>query len=98
MYFLLGELVSDVFYKLYNESFELFLKGKYLEEKFFKYNLRVLDNKFLVWIDVKEFKEKRNVDGFYYRESEIIVIKECLDFFMKDELDFIFGVIIFFSE
>ncbi len=98
MHPLLGELVSDVFYKPHNESFESPLKGKHLEEKPFKHNLRVLDNKPLAWIDVKESKEKRNADGSYYRESEITAIKECLDLFMKDEPDFTFGVITFFSE
>ncbi|WP_236633280.1 AAA domain-containing protein [Helicobacter pylori] len=90
--------MSDVFYKPHNESFESPLKGKHLEEKPFKHNLRVLDNKPLAWIDVKESKEKRNADGSYYRESEITAIKECLDLFMKDEPDFTFGVITFFSE
>ncbi|WQV81169.1 AAA family ATPase [Helicobacter pylori] len=93
MHPLLGELVSDVFYKPYNESFE-----SPLEEKHFKHNLRVLDNKPLAWIDVKNPKEKRNADGSYYRESEITEIKKCLDLFMKDEPDFTFGVITFFSE
>lgn len=93
MHPLLGQLVSDVFYKPYNESFE-----SPLEEKPFKHNLRVLDNKPLAWIDVKNSKEKRNADGFYYRESEITAIKECLDLFMKDEPNFTFGVITFFSE
>ncbi|EJC49265.1 DEAD/DEAH box helicase [Helicobacter pylori] len=93
MHPLLGELVSGVFYKPYNESFE-----SPLEEKHFKHNLRVLDNKPLAWIDVKESKEKRNADGSYYRESEITEIKKYLDLFMKDEPDFTFGVITFFSE
>ncbi|WP_240146114.1 ATP-binding protein [Helicobacter pylori] len=93
MHPLLGQLVSDVFYKPYNESFE-----SPLEEKPFKHNLRVLDNKPLAWIDVKNSKEKRNADGSYYRESEITAIKGCLDLFMKDEPDFTFGVITFFSE
>ncbi len=98
MHPLLGELVSDVFYKPHNESFESPLKGKHLEEKPFKHNLRVLDNKPCAWIDVKNPKEKRNTDGSYYRESEITAIKECLDLFMKGEPDFTFGVITFFSE
>ncbi len=93
MHPLLGRLVSDVFYKPYNESFE-----SPLEEKHFKHNLRILDNKPCAWIDVKESKERRNADGSYYRESEITAIKECLDLFMKDEPDFTFGVITFFSE
>ncbi len=93
MHPLLGRLVSGVFYKPHNESFK-----SPLEEKPFKHNLRVLDNKPCAWIDVKNPKEKRNADGSYYRESEITAIKECLDLFMKDEPDFIFGVITFFSE
>ncbi|MGL2874190.1 DEAD/DEAH box helicase [Helicobacter pylori] len=93
MHPLLGRLVSDVFYKPHNESFE-----SPLEEKHFKHNLRVLDRKPLAWIDVKDPEEKRNADGSYYRESEITAIKKCLDLFMKDEPDFTFGVITFFSE
>ncbi len=93
MHPLLGGLVSDVFYKPHNESFESPLK-----EEHFKHNLRILDNKPCAWIDVKNPKEKRNADGYYYRESEITAIKECLDLFMKDEPDFTFGVITFFSE
>ncbi|WP_240653593.1 DEAD/DEAH box helicase [Helicobacter pylori] len=93
MHPLLGRLVSDVFYKPYNESFESPLEGEH-----FKHNLRILDNNPLAWIDVKNPKEKRNADGSYYRESEITAIKECLDLFMKDEPDFTFGVITFFKE
>ncbi|RVY22934.1 hypothetical protein ECC09_07325 [Helicobacter pylori] len=93
MHPLLGRLVSDVFYKPHNESFE-----SPLEEKPFKHNLRILDNKPLAWIDVKNPKEKRNADGSCYRESEITAIKKYLDLFMKDEPDFTFGVITFFSE
>ncbi len=93
MHPLLGRLVSDVFYKPYNESFESPLEGEH-----FKHNLRILDNKPLAWIDVKNPKEKRNADGSYYRESEITEIKKYLDLFMKDEPDFTFGVITFFSE
>ncbi len=98
MHPLLGKLVSDVFYKPHNESFESPLKGEHLEEKHFKHNLTNLHNKPCAWIDVKNPKEKRNADGSYYRESEITAIKECLDLFMKDEPDFTFGVITFFSE
>lgn len=93
MHPLLGRLVSDVFYKPYNESFD-----SPLEREHFKHNLRVLDSKPLAWIDVKNPKEKRNTDGSYYRESEIEAIEKCLDLFMKDEPDFTFGVITFFSE
>lgn len=93
MHPLLGRLVSDVFYKPHNESFDSPLKGEH-----FKHNLRILDNKPLAWIDVKNPKEKRNADGSYYRESEITAIKKYLDLFMKDEPDFTFGVITFFSE
>ncbi|GAA7147761.1 hypothetical protein HpBGD45_14510 [Helicobacter pylori] len=85
--------MSDVFYKPYNESFESPLEGEH-----FKHNLRILDNKPLAWIDVKNPKEKRNADGSYYRESEITEIKKYLDLFMKDEPDFTFGAITFFSE
>ncbi len=92
MHPLLGQLVSGVFYEPHNEGSE----SPSLEEKLFKHNL--LDNKPLAWIDVKNPKEKRNADGSYYRESEIAAIKECLDLFMKDEPDFTFGVITFFSE
>ncbi len=92
MHPLLGGLVSDVFYKPYGEDFE----SPSLEEKPFKHNL--LDNKPLAWIDVKNTKEERNADGSYYRESEIAAIKEYLDLFMKDEPNFTFGVITFFSE
>ncbi len=91
MHPLLGGLVSGVFYKPYGEDFE-----SPLEEKLFKHNL--LDNKPLAWIDVKNPKEERNADGSYYRESEIAAIKECLDLFLKDEPNFTFGVITFFSE
>lgn len=93
MHPLLGRLVSDVFYKPYNESFESPLEGEH-----FKHNLRVLDNKPLAWIDVKNPKEKRNADGSYYRESEITEIKKYLDLFMKDEPDFTFGVITFLAS
>ncbi len=93
MHPLLGRLVSGVFYEPHNEGF-----GNSLKEEHFKHNLRVLDNKPLAWIDVKNSKEKRNADGSYYRESEITAIKECLDLLMKDEPDFTFGVITFFSE
>ncbi|MGN8360554.1 ATP-binding protein [Helicobacter pylori] len=93
MHPLLGQLVSDVFYKPHNESFE-----SPLEKKYFKHNLRILDNKPLAWIDVKDPEEKRNADGSYYRESEITEIKKYLDLFMEDEPDFTFGVITFFSE
>ncbi len=92
MHPLLGGLVSGVFYKPYGEDFE----SPSLEEKLFKHNL--LDNKPLAWIDVKNPKEERNADGSYYRESEIAAIKECLDLFLKDEPNFTFGVITFFSE
>ncbi len=92
MHPLLGGLVSGVFYKPYGEDFE----SPSLEEKPFKHNL--LDNKPLAWIDVKNTKEERNADGSYYRESEIAAIKEYLDLFMKDEPNFTFGVITFFSE
>ncbi len=92
MHPLLGRLVSGVFYKPYGEDFE----SPSLEEKPFKHNL--LDNKPLAWIDVKNTKEERNADGSYYRESEIAAIKEYLDLFMKDEPNFTFGVITFFSE
>ncbi len=91
MHPLLGGLVSGVFYKPHNEGFE-----SPLEEEHFKHNL--LDNKPLAWIDVKNTKEERNADGSYYRESEIAAIKEYLDLFMKDEPNFTFGVITFFSE
>ncbi len=93
MHPLLGKLVSGVFYEPHDEGFESPLK-----EEHFKHNLRNLDNKPLAWIDVKNPKEKRNADGSYYRESEIAAIKECLDDFMKDEPNFTFGVITFFSE
>ncbi|GAA8496434.1 hypothetical protein HpNP92_15140 [Helicobacter pylori] len=93
MHPLLGKLVSGVFYEPHNESFD-----SPLEREHFKHNLRVLDNKPLAWIDVKNPKEKRNTDGSYYRESEIEAIEKCLDLFMKDEPDFTFGVITFFSE
>ncbi len=93
MHPLLGGLVSGVFYESHNEGF-----GNGLKEEHFKHNLRNLDNKPLAWIDVKNPKEKRNADGSYYRESEIAAIKECLDLFMKDEPNFTFGVITFFSE
>ncbi|GAA7520669.1 hypothetical protein MMM110_15100 [Helicobacter pylori] len=96
MHPLLGELVSGVFYKPYNESFD-----SPLEREHFKHNLRVLDNKPCVWIDVKNPKEKRNTDGSYYRESEITAIKKYLDLFMedvKDESNSTFGVITFYSE
>nr|WP_238554909.1 AAA domain-containing protein [Helicobacter pylori] len=98
MHLLLGELVSGVFYKPHGESFESPLKGEHLEENHFKHNLTNLHNKPCTWIDVKNPKEKRNADGSYYRESEITAIKKCLDLFMKDEPDFTFGVITFFSE
>ncbi|GAA8087453.1 hypothetical protein Kazakh3173_15190 [Helicobacter pylori] len=91
MHPLLGGLVSGVFYKPHNEGFESPLK-----EEHFKHNL--LDNKPLAWIDVKNPKEKRNADGSCYRESEITAIKEYLDLFLKDEPNFTFGVITFFSE
>lgn len=55
---LVGGISERCFYKPHNESFESPLKGKHLEEKPFKHNLRVLDNKPLAWIDVKESKEK----------------------------------------
>ncbi len=93
MHPLLGQLVSGVFYEPHNEGFESPLK-----EEPFKHNLRNLDNKPLAWIDVKNPKEERNADGSYYRESEIAAIKECLDLFLKDEPNFTFGVITFFSE
>ncbi len=93
MHPLLGGLVSGVFYEPHNEGFE-----SPLEEEHFKHNLRNLDNKPLAWIDVKNPKEERNADGSYYRESEIAAIKEYLDLFMKDEPNFTFGVITFFSE
>ncbi|GAA7443244.1 hypothetical protein MM0357_03900 [Helicobacter pylori] len=93
MHPLLGELVSGVFYKPHNESFESPLK-----EEHFKHNLRVLDNKPCAWIDVKDPKEKRNADGSYYRESEIEAIKKYLDLFMKNEPNSTFGVITFYSE
>ncbi|GAA7856057.1 hypothetical protein JP0531_08240 [Helicobacter pylori] len=93
MHPLLGGLVSGVFYKPHNESFESPLK-----EERFKHNLRSLDNKPCAWIDVKNPKEERNADGSYYRESEITAIKEYLDLFLKDEPNFTFGVITFFSE
>ncbi len=91
MHPLLGQLVSDVFYKSHNEGFESPLK-----EEHFKHNL--LDNKPCAWIDVKNPKEERNADGSYYRESEIAAIKKYLDLFLKDEPNFTFGVITFFSE
>ncbi len=93
MHPLLGGLVSGVFYEPHDEGF-----GNGLKEEHFKHNLRNLDNKPLAWIDVKNPKEKRNADGSYYRESEIAAIKEYLDLFMKDEPNFTFGVITFFSE
>ncbi len=93
MHPLLGKLVSDVFYEPHNEGFESPLK-----EEPFKHNLRNLDNKPLAWIDVKNPKEERNADGSYYRDDEIAAIKKCLDDFMKDEPNFTFGVITFFSE
>ncbi|GAA9477848.1 AAA domain-containing protein [Helicobacter pylori] len=93
MHPLLGKLVSGVFYEPHNEGFESTLK-----EEHFKHNLRALDNKPLAWIDVKNPKERRNADGSYYRESEIAAIKKCLDDFLKDEPNFTFGVITFFSE
>ncbi|WP_232256685.1 AAA domain-containing protein [Helicobacter pylori] len=89
----LGGLVSGVFYEPHNEGFE-----SHFKEEDLKHNLRVLDNKPLAWIDVKNPKERRNADGSYYRESEIAAIKEYLDLFMKDEPNFTFGVITFFSE
>nr|WP_232727608.1 DEAD/DEAH box helicase family protein [Helicobacter pylori] len=98
MHPLLGELVSGVFYKPHNESFESPLKGEHLEEKHFKHNLTNLHNKPCAWIDVKNSKEKRNADGSYYRESEIEAIKKYLDLFMKDESNSTFGVITFYSE
>ncbi len=91
MHPLLGRLVSGVFYEPHNEGFESPLK-----EEHFKHNL--LDNKPLAWIDVKNPKEERNADGSYYRESEIAAIKKYLDLFLKDEPNFTFGVITFFSE
>ncbi len=94
MHPLLGQLVSGVFYKPYGEDFE----SPSLEEKPFKHNLSKLDKKPCAWIDVKNTKERRNADGSYYRESEIAAIKEYLDLFMKDEPNFTFGVITFFSE
>ncbi len=93
MHPLLGGLVSGVFYEPHNEGFESPLK-----EEHFKHNLRFLGNKPLAWIDVKNPEEERNADGSYYRESEIAAIKEYLDLFMKDEPNFTFGVITFFSE
>ncbi len=93
MHPLLGGLVSGVFYKPHNEGFE-----SPLEEEPFKHNLRILDNNPLAWIDVKNHKEERNADGSYYRESEIAAIKKYLDLFLKDEPNFTFGVITFFSE
>ncbi len=93
MHPLLGGLVSGVFYEPHNEGFE-----SPLEEEPFKHNLSKLDKKPLAWIDVKNPKEERNADGSYYRESEIAAIKEYLDLFMKDEPNFTFGVITFFSE
>ncbi len=94
MHPLLGGLVSGVFYEPYGEDFE----SPSLEEKPFKHNLSKLDNKPLAWIDVKNTKEERNADGSYYRDDEIAAIKEYLDLFMKDEPNFTFGVITFFSE
>ncbi len=91
MHPLLGRLVSGVFYEPHNEGFESPLK-----EEHFKHNL--LDNKPCAWIDVKNTKEERNADGSYYRDDEIAAIKEYLDLFMKDEPNFTFGVITFFSE
>ncbi len=93
MHPLLGGLVSGVFYKPHNEGFE-----SPLEEEPFKHNLSKLDKKPLAWIDVKNPKEERNADGSYYRESEIAAIKKYLDLFLKDEPNFTFGVITFFSE
>ncbi|GAA7383129.1 hypothetical protein HpCK91_10950 [Helicobacter pylori] len=90
---LVGEISERCFYEPHNEGFESPLK-----EEHFKHNLRVLDNKPLAWIDVKNPKERRNADGSYYRESEIAAIKKCLDDFLKDEPNFTFGVITFFSE
>ncbi|GAA7459013.1 hypothetical protein ckin119_00070 [Helicobacter pylori] len=88
----LGQLVSDTFYPD-KESFD-----SPLEAECFKHNLSSLDNKPCAWIDVKEPKEEKNSDGSYYRESEIEKIKKCLDSFVKDEPNFTFGVITFFSE
>ncbi|WQS00212.1 AAA family ATPase [Helicobacter pylori] len=97
MHPLLGQLVSGVFYEPHNEGFGSPSKEEYKEEHF-KHNLRFLDSKPCAWIDVKNTKERRNADGSYYRESEIAAIKECLDLFLKDEPNFTFGVITFFSE
>ncbi len=93
MHPLLGGLVSGVFYEPYNEGF-----GNGLKEEYFKHNLSKLDKKPLAWIDVKNPKERRNAYGSYYRDDEIATIKKCLDDFMKDEPNFTFGVITFFSE
>ncbi len=93
MHPLLGQFVSDVFYKSHGESFD-----STLEEKHFKHNLRYLDSKPCAWIDVKNPRETRNGDGSYYRESEIEAIKKYLDLLIEDEPNFTFGVITFFSE
>ncbi|WP_104748153.1 DEAD/DEAH box helicase family protein [Helicobacter cetorum] len=89
---LLGQLVSDTFYKPYNESFDSPLK-----EECFKHNLRVLDNRPCAWIDVKNDRENKH-ESSYYRESEIEKIKEYLKIFIEDEPNFTFGVITFYGE
>jgi len=94
----LGEFLSDNFYKQYNEAFR-----SPLPERYFQHSLEGIEDKAAVWIDVTngagERSEKRSSSKSRYRPIEARVIAEYLNKWMQSEAgqDLSFGVISFYK-
>jgi hypothetical protein len=95
---LLGDFVSNNFYRKYNEAYR-----SPLSENYFQQNLNGIENKAGVWLDVPngpgERKEKESPSRSRYRMTEAKVIAEHLSNWIKSEAGhgLSFGVISFYK-
>ena len=95
MHPLLGNFISDNFYREYDESFE-----SPLEEKYFEQELDGIENKAAIWVDIpNSFGEEDRKFGSRLRECESDKIVELLNkWIMSDNgKKLTFGVIAFYS-
>lgn len=90
---ILGQLVSDMFYKPYGEEFRSPLDAKY-----FQHNLPDTNNCPLMWIDVADGKDEE-VGTSRQRKSEAKVIAEKINYWINSEegKNLSFGVISFYK-
>ncbi|WP_276953293.1 AAA domain-containing protein [Helicobacter rodentium] len=92
---LLGKLVSDIFYKKYNESYE-----SPRPESDFHHNLKGIENIPAVWINLSKDKGSDSKDGTSrIRECEIDIIESKLIEYLSSEAGeaLSYGIISFYS-